>query len=466
MLNLVLAVALSTGSGGAELAKGQIVDEVACLDDPEQTYALYLPSHYVGERTWPVIIALDPAARGRAPLERFAAAAEALGYVLVGSHNSRNGPLEPTIQTLGAIWNDLGRRFAIDPQRIYLAGFSGGARMASQLAQQSIVAGVIACGAGLLQGDAQRFPFVYAATAGHRDFNYLEVRVLVENLQKRGTRATFMEFDGGHDWPPEAVAWQVLEWVKAQSMRDRLEPPDREWLETYLQSRIQHARGLDREGQAYAALQAHESLARDFEGLLPLGEVEARLDLLRNDPRARETRRQRERTDQVERREIRVVMDQVLAERPSKSQKWWARKLESYRQLGKKDLFDAANLSQRLQQLVFSNAIEKAWFAAEEKDFTRALWLTGIAIVARPESAELRYRRARLQALTGHLEEALADLEKARDLGFQDRARWLADEAFRKLRDDPRFGQFWPPEPSEVKPGMPRGSNSSGDHQF
>ncbi len=182
--------------------------------------------------------------------------------------------------------------------------------------------------------------------------------------------------------------------------------------------------------------------------------------------RARETRRQRERTDQVERREIRVVMDQVLAERPSKSQKWWARKLESYRQLGKKDLFDAANLSQRLQQLVFSNAIEKAWFAAEEKDFTRALWLTGIAIVARPESAELRYRRARLQALTGHLEEALADLEKARDLGFQDRARWLADEAFRKLRDDPRFGQFWPPEPSEVKPGMPRGSNSSGDHQF
>ena len=35
------------------LENGTVIDPVPCLDDPAQTYALYVPSAYSTERTWP-----------------------------------------------------------------------------------------------------------------------------------------------------------------------------------------------------------------------------------------------------------------------------------------------------------------------------------------------------------------------------------------------------------------------------
>ncbi len=59
-----------------ELQRGVIIDEVNCANDQAQTYALYLPSTYSAERTWPLLIAFHPAARGRAMVEKYQAAAE------------------------------------------------------------------------------------------------------------------------------------------------------------------------------------------------------------------------------------------------------------------------------------------------------------------------------------------------------------------------------------------------------
>ena len=55
---------------------GTIVDDVKCAADPSQSYALYLPSRYTPDRAWPVLLAFHPAARGRAMVEKYAAAAE------------------------------------------------------------------------------------------------------------------------------------------------------------------------------------------------------------------------------------------------------------------------------------------------------------------------------------------------------------------------------------------------------
>src|SRR6185295_12154557 len=117
-----------------EIPRGRIVNDVKCAADSIRSYALYLPSNYSPERAWSLILAFDPRARGRAPVERFEAAAEKYGYIVAGSNNSRNGSWESSTASINAMSVDVGTRFAVDNKRIYTAGMSGGARVALHVA--------------------------------------------------------------------------------------------------------------------------------------------------------------------------------------------------------------------------------------------------------------------------------------------------------------------------------------------
>jgi poly(3-hydroxybutyrate) depolymerase len=197
-------------AGGEGLPRGTVVPSVACTENPKQTYALYLPSKYTPERKWPVLYCLDPGARGRLPVERFAAAAEREGFIVAGSNNARNGPLEPVKEAIGAMTFDTRRRFAIDDGRVYSAGFSGGARVALAWAHGSDLAGAVACGAAFGGKEIPPVRFRAYLAAGVDDFNYDELRALSVALGKGGTAHRFVEFEGGHEWLPATLAAEAL----------------------------------------------------------------------------------------------------------------------------------------------------------------------------------------------------------------------------------------------------------------
>ena len=58
------------------LPRGQIVDDVQCVDDETQHYSLYLASTFTPTRKWPIILAFDAGGRGRRGVERYQAGAE------------------------------------------------------------------------------------------------------------------------------------------------------------------------------------------------------------------------------------------------------------------------------------------------------------------------------------------------------------------------------------------------------
>src|SRR6476469_9436578 len=121
----LLTLGLCLGATGARsqvLQRGIVIERVECSDDAAQTYALYLPSGYAPERTWSVLLAFHPAARGRLMVEKYQAAAEQYGYIVAASNNSRNGPYADSMAAAQAMMNDVSRRFAVDPRRVYLAG--------------------------------------------------------------------------------------------------------------------------------------------------------------------------------------------------------------------------------------------------------------------------------------------------------------------------------------------------------
>lgn len=98
MYRLVLLLLVAAGAAAQAppaFDRGVVIPRVACAANPEQTYALYLPSYYTPERSWPVLFAFDPAARGRMPVDLAREAAEKYGYIVAGSNNSENGPWQP-----------------------------------------------------------------------------------------------------------------------------------------------------------------------------------------------------------------------------------------------------------------------------------------------------------------------------------------------------------------------------------
>ena len=296
MLPLALLVALTTQA--PDLPVGQIVADVRCQADASQGYALYLPSGYTPDRRWPILIAFDPGARGVVPVERYRAAAEQYGWIVVGSNNSRNGSTEVG-KAVSALSADVASRFRLNPDRVYTAGMSGGARVAMSVALSVMkVAGVIASSGGYPDGRARAtLPFPVFATAGTEDFNHLEMRLLDQGLISPHWLAVF---DGGHVWLSSELATEAVEWMEVQAMRTGLSPRDPGAINRLFQKRLASADARRSNGaDAYLALQA---IVADFNGLTDVAAVRLRVDRLASNGSVRDGLRQGLDEDEMEQR--------------------------------------------------------------------------------------------------------------------------------------------------------------------
>ena len=310
MLPLIWLLAAATAFA-ADLPSGQIIDTVTCSADPSQSYALYLPATYTQSRQWPVIFAFDAGGRGRVPVERYQAAAERFGYIVVGSNNSRNGSTEiPKI--LAAMTNDVASRLAIDPKRVYLAGMSGGARVALGVALASKdIAGVIASSAGYPDSEVRKtLPFPIFATAGTDDFNHLEMRRLDRALT---TPHRLAIFSGGHVWLSSALALQAVEWMELHAMKTGLAPRDDAAIDRMFAARVA-AVGTVNDKDSYRALQA---IVEDFGGVRDVSPLASRAATLGRDRAIRsaiDAEREEDRREENVLREIGSLAGQLASD--------------------------------------------------------------------------------------------------------------------------------------------------------
>jgi len=262
----------ATGAFGQELPRGQVIDDVKCLGNPAQSYALYVPSTYTPERGWNLLIGFHPGARGRVIVDKYRAAAERFGYIVAGSNNSRNGPWENSVAAIQAMWADLGQRFSVDRRRIYMTGHSGGSRVALQIAiSTGQIAGVIASSAGYAdQQIRSSVPFVIFSTAGTADFNNIEMQ-LVDRALKTPHRLVI--FEGGHTLPPDDVAMEAVEWLELRAMAAGLRPRDDASIDRLFAKRQAQ---IVAAGESAAAVHLLQSLAADFSGLRDVAAASAR----------------------------------------------------------------------------------------------------------------------------------------------------------------------------------------------
>jgi predicted esterase len=215
---------------------GKLITRVLSKDDPAQSYALYIPAKSAKE-SLPVIYFFDPHGDGSLPLDKYKALADVYSFILIGSNNSKNGN---DFSMAENIWNNLlddtRKRLRINDNRIYVCGFSGGAKVATYIAlNHNQVKGVIANGAGLPEiTRTGNFNFSFTAIAGEGDLNMTDLVAIANALEQTQTRHRIIFFDGIHEWAPEKTMEVAFEGFQLDAMHEKLIPPDNTFINNYV----------------------------------------------------------------------------------------------------------------------------------------------------------------------------------------------------------------------------------------
>ena len=429
----------------------EIVPRVACRAEPEHTYALYLPSSYVPGRPMPILYQFDARQRGPFAAERFRAAAEELGYILASSNESRSdGPWKPNIDTMKAMWDDTHARFALDPRRVYAAGYSGGARTATllALARPGEVAGVIGCGGGFpvdRPPDASTL-FAFFGAAGVRDFNYEELRKLDLALAALGKAHRFEVFDGGHEWCSAPVATQALRWMNLLAMRDGALGRVDAFVEAEWRDQAAAAETLATAGDPLRAARRYAEMARDFSGLRDVAAAvtaKQRIEASAEHQSALAAEASAAREAEEYGPEAARILHQALVDPDSVHLPILLKQLRVPALQQRAADGGSAYSSQAARRLLEVLYVQTAYYVPTElekkHDFARAALSLRVATAVKPEQPGGWYALACVLAPAGDKHGALAALTQAIEHGFDDAAALANEPALARIRGEKQF---------------------------
>ena len=445
LLLSLLPVAVASAQ---ELPRGTVIDKVVCARDQAQSYALYVPSAYSADREWPVLFAFDPGARGRVPVERFREAAERYGFIVAGSNNSRNGPLTASVDAMNAMHADLQARFRLNLRRIYVTGFSGGARAAATigLAMQGQAAGVIGFGAGFPGGvePSASVPFAFFGAAGTDDFNYPELKQLDQALERAGIAHRLEVFAGGHEWPPVAVCTRAVEWMELQAMKSGRRPRDAELVDQIFSRTTADAADHERAGRLLEAYWLYAALAKDFAGLRDVSTCGDRARQLEQSREVREALTDLK--DSVDKQDALDARIDELA-RTAGTREGGDRAVADLLAV-LSDVTKRADQAGRPADRMAARRVLVRWWSRFDEAASAAVARGNFAQAAvcyramarmRPENPRVEYNLACVCARNGNRKEAIDALRRAVAKGFADRNLLLNDPDLESLRSQPAF---------------------------
>lgn len=443
-LTLLLPLAVTA----QDLPRGQLVEKVVTRADASQSYTLYLPKAYRPDRQWPILYVLDARSNGRRAAERFLAGAERYGFLVASSNNSlSDGPVEPNVVSMRAMWADTHSRLSIDPRRVYAAGFSGTVRFACQraLAAPGTIQGVVAAGAGFPfeTKPTKDTPFLYYGTVGDRDFNYYEVLDVAEAMTELGLPHRVEVWAGPHDWMPEELATRALGWLELQAMKKGLREKDAALVQALWSDDLARARALE-SSDLPEAHRLYTRMAEDYRGLVDaeaLNEVAVQVSKIAASDAFKKERQLREEREQRDKQYLAAAPKAMNTADLAQALK--DLRIEELKQQAKSsDPEESLAAKRLLNTLAGQTGFYLPRMFTEQGNHDRAVFVLSIAATIAPDSPEVWYEIAAAHARKGSKKKALENLRKAVEKGFSDGARLQAEPAFAELRKDKGYQEI------------------------
>jgi hypothetical protein len=196
----------------------------ADYDSPQQAYELYVPPTYNAKQSYPLLVFISP---GAEPLgwKHWETVCKQHGIIFAGAYGAGNDcPGKQRVRIVLDVLDDVRRRVKIDPDRTYLAGFSGGGRIACAIAfaLPEFFGGVAPICAG---GDLREEPWLrhrlidrlsVAYVTGEGDFNRGEVeRYRGPMFKVIGVRTrVWVVPKMGHSVPSGAPLLEAYRWLE------------------------------------------------------------------------------------------------------------------------------------------------------------------------------------------------------------------------------------------------------------
>jgi predicted esterase len=460
-LLLVLAawtVSVPARASGQEVPVGRLVPVVSRAN-PAQRYIVYLPTAYKPGTPRPALFIMDNRGRGRVAADVFRPAAERYGWILVSSnHTSSDEGPEPTFDALRAMWTDAHDRWAIDTNRLYIAGISGTARTATWIASQlkGSVAGVIGAAAGLSPGmtPADLSPFLYFGTAGDEDYNYWEMRTLERDAAALNLHARVEFFSGPHSWMPPAVATAAVEWLEIKAMQRRLAPVAPALVEAHWARDQRAVEMFEDRDRPRAASRRLGDMARDFDGLKPAAVIAAAAAssaALGAEPRSRAEDEAEQRAKAWHAERLDRALHAIASAYPVLSAAPAHPVADTIEAMGLRELLPLARelrgegtLAARrvLAELQVQTGFYLPMQAIARGQDDRARYYLYLAEAIAPAEPYPWFLRARIAARGGAIPEAIASLRTAVERGFRSLDPLEHDAAFESLRERKDFQEL------------------------
>lgn len=218
-----------------------------------------IPKPYDARAPLGMLVWVSPGDDGTPP-PQLAELADELGLVLAGANKSGNDrPVADRLQLALSIVSDVAREFHVDPRRVYIAGMSGGGKIATilQAGCPEIFSGCIPIvGTGWRRdvrlADGKAWPRIVGQPAkgsqevlrsrriapitGQEDFNYRPMLAFAAQMKEDGLAVQVFDVPGlGHEMPSAAALREAVVWVDGpwQVLRQQEVSRGRELMKEY-----------------------------------------------------------------------------------------------------------------------------------------------------------------------------------------------------------------------------------------
>jgi len=420
------------------LKSGIITEKVICKNDPNVSYALYLPSAYKAGNEFPVIYLFDPHADGLLPVNKYKELAEKYGYILIGSYNSKNGMAwEGVHQSIKTMFDDTQNRLSIDKNRIYTGGFSGGSRVASSVAiYDGGIRGVIGCSAGFPQLNKQienKFDFI--GIAGNEDFNMTEMKNLDKNLDGTAMRHTLIIFNGKHEWSSKEIFQLAFEWIQLNEMKDKMIAVNTALVNEITQSYQKQIKETISKGKKYEAVLLYKQMLSFLDGITDVSANKKSMDSLAN---LDDVKKMIEFKTNMEKHELEIQQN-YAQQFTSKDLIWWTNEVNQLNAKAKSNDPEVAQMNKRILGYLSLVCYSYSNSSLNSNHLDQADKFIKLYELIDPPNSEHSYMSAMLFAKRNEKDKVIPALKEAVKLGFDDNNRLQNDPVFNSIKNNKDF---------------------------
>ncbi len=191
------------------------------LQNTENVNYAYIQSNDTLKAKKILIVVIDPAGNGRKALDKFKGVTEKYDCTIIGLNNLRNNQTD-FIEKINENIKTATQKLNLQPENLFLAGFSGGARMCLKFSSTKPLNGLLLCGAGNPADFVINSNIPLALISGIEDPNFFEQFYSPYSALADNNNILSFVFEGGHKWPPNNYITYAFDFLFKQNSIDSL----------------------------------------------------------------------------------------------------------------------------------------------------------------------------------------------------------------------------------------------------